>query len=155
MSKYELVYILPSTLAETEVPAKATELATILKKHGANISSELDLGKKKLAYPINKDRYGYYRLMELEIEPTKLKSLDEELRLSRQLLRHLFTVKPVKSEEQLAKERALREKLAAKRQREEMTSASPTSEPLADAAPISAEELDKKLEKVLEEEPNL
>ena len=147
------MYILPSVLTESEAVSHAKTISEILSKHGATISQELDLGKKKLAYPIKKDRYGYYRLVEFTAEAKQLKGLDEGLRLSRELLRHLITFKPLKSEEQVEKERALKERLAARRQREEQQPARP--EVVAKAAPISAEELDKKLERILEEEPNL
>jgi small subunit ribosomal protein S6 len=157
MSKYELIYILPSTLAETEVPAKVALVTEMLTKHGANIGATVDLGKKKLAYPINKDRYGYYHLNEFMLEPAKIKPLEDDLRLSRQLLRHLITQKEIKSEAQLEKERALKEKLAAKRQREELAADAPVpaTVPTSETTPISPEELDKKLEKLLEEEPTL
>lgn len=153
MNTYELMYILPSSLTEEEAPKKATTINDLLAKHQVTIVQDIDLGKKKLAYPIQKDRYGYYRLVEFTAEPAVLGDLDTTLRLSRELLRHLITVKPKKSDAQIAKERALREKLAAKRQRELETGDQTKS--VSEQPAISAEDLDKKLEKILDEEPTV
>lgn len=154
MKQYELMYILPSSLTEEEAPEHAGKITSLLQAATCQITQEVDLGKKKLAYPINHDRYGYYRLVEFSAEPTVLNKLNESLRLSRELLRHLIIDKPVKSEAVIERERALKERLAARRQRDGVVSSTPA--PTEDqTANLSAEELDKKLEEIIDEGPTV
>lgn len=46
-------------------------------------------GRKKLAYEIDKQREGYYVLMESQIEPKALAEIERNLNLSPYILRHL------------------------------------------------------------------
>ncbi len=46
-------------------------------------------GRRKLAYEIDKQREGYYVLMESQIEPPALKELERNLNLSQSILRYL------------------------------------------------------------------
>jgi small subunit ribosomal protein S6 len=47
-------------------------------------------GRKKLAYEIDRQREGFYVLMEAEIEPRALSELDRNLNLSTNILRYLI-----------------------------------------------------------------
>ena len=46
-------------------------------------------GRKKLAYEIDKQREGYYVLMESQIEPKALAEIERNINLSPYILRHL------------------------------------------------------------------
>jgi small subunit ribosomal protein S6 len=46
-------------------------------------------GRRRLAYEIDKQREGYYVLMESQIEPSALKELERNLKLNQQVLRFL------------------------------------------------------------------
>lgn len=158
MNQYELMYILPSGLTEDEAPVEASKVSAKLNEHGVQITQEVDLGKKKLAYPINHERYGYYRLVEFTAEPAVIAKLNEMFRLSRDIVRHLIIAKPVKSPAVLEREQALRDKLAARRQKNTPASApaaAEATEEKADITNLSAEELDKKLSQILDEDPNV
>lgn len=152
MKKYELMFILTPNFTEDEVVGEAKKVLDQLIKLGANITHTVDLGKKKLAYPIKKQRHGYYQLVEFTAEGKILTSLDNNLRLDQTVLRHLVLDKPEKSPEQLEKEQALRAKLAAKRQQGDGENKGSRSRDNSDEV-MSAEELDKKLSKILEDTP--
>lgn len=47
-------------------------------------------GRKKLAYEIDRQREGYYVVMEAEMEPEQLPELEENLKLSSSYLRYLI-----------------------------------------------------------------
>ena len=144
------MYILPSALTETETPEHAAKITNLLQAAQAQITTEIDLGRKKLAYPINHDRYGYYRLVEFAGDSAIIQKLNESLRLSRELLRHIIIEKPVKSQAVMDRERALKERLAARRQREETPR--PPEKPEEPTGPtLTAEEIDRKLEEIVEE----
>src|SRR3989338_5538722 len=159
MQRYELMYILPPTLTENEVPATTEKISTLLKDNGAEISQEVDLGKKRLAYPINHHQYGYYRLLEMNSEPSNIAKMNNALRLSPHVLRYQIIVKPVKSQATVEREQALKARLAVKRQQRALAAETPAAtryEPAAPQAPtLTPEELEKKIEKILEENPDV
>jgi ribosomal protein S6 len=74
MSHYELTYIISAAIAETEYPSIQQKINDLIKTtFGGTITSEVSLGRKKLAYPINKEKYGHYITLELDLEPAQLK----------------------------------------------------------------------------------
>ena len=161
LQRYELMYILPPTMTDEEVRPMVEKITTLLKDNGAEISQEVDLGKKRLAYPINHHQYGYYRLLELNSEPSNIAKMNNALRLSPHVLRYQVIVKPIKSAATVEREQALRARLAAKRQQRAASAQAPAA---ATALPevavpempaLTPEELDKKIEKILEDDSNL
>lgn len=153
MKKYELMFILTPNFTEDEVAGEAKKVLDQLTKLGATITHVVDLGKKKLAYPIKKQRHGYYQLVEFTAEGPVLSAIDNTLRLDQTILRHLVLDKPDKSPEQIEKEQALRAKLAAKRQQGDSDGKPNRSQDKPEEA-LTAEELDKKLSKILEDTPS-
>ncbi|PJE75579.1 30S ribosomal protein S6 [Candidatus Uhrbacteria bacterium CG10_big_fil_rev_8_21_14_0_10_48_11] len=151
MKRYELLYILPATLTEEETTPIATKVTELLQQNGCQISQEVAMEKRHLAYPIKQQRYGYYRLVEFSAEPEVTAKLNDALRLSQEILRHIIVEKPIKSQVTLDREQALRDRLAARRQQHAETA--PVEGKPSPA--ISAEELDQKLSKILEESAEL
>jgi len=154
MQQYELLYILPATMTDEEAKKEAVKITDLLKQNGADISQEINLEKKKLAYPIKNQRYGFYQLVEFTSETSAIAQLNSTLRLSQNVLRHMIVEKPVKSQETLEREQALRDRLAARRQQRTTTTTSAvTAQKIVKEESISAEELDRKLSEILEEGP--
>ncbi|MBM3204725.1 30S ribosomal protein S6 [Candidatus Uhrbacteria bacterium] len=91
MTRYELLYIIPSTLTDEEVGGVETKVAAIVAKVGASVESTKRLGKFRLAYPIKNQRHGHYVLVMVNAEPSMTAKLDENMRLlSEDVLRHLL-----------------------------------------------------------------
>ena len=155
MQHYELMYVLPPTLTEEEVPQSAEKISNLIQDSGAEIVQEIDLGKKRLAYPINHHQYGYYRLLELNSEPDKIAKINELFKLATNALRHQILARPVKSQATVEREQALRARLAAKRQRRASIPETITPETIAPGPTLTPEELEKKIEKILEEDTNI
>lgn len=150
MRQYELLYILPPTFTDNDVGGAAGRVSELLVKNGAQITQEVDLGKKRLAYPIKKHQYGYYRLAELTIEPAVLQKLDELLTLSPEVVRHQIVTKPAKSAAVVEREQALRARLAAKRAQRRTGAATVEA-----TSTLSAEEIDKKIEAIADIAPDV
>lgn len=158
MQQYELLYILPATLTDEEAPKLAAKISGLLQNQEARIIQEVDLGKKRLAYPIEHQHYGYYRLVEFQTEPARVQKMNDVLRLSQDVVRHQIIVKPEKSQATIEREQALRARLAARRaERLRTSSAQATTSAVAEAPAIilTPEELDKKFEKILDENPEV
>ncbi|HYE59921.1 MAG TPA: 30S ribosomal protein S6 [Candidatus Kapabacteria bacterium] len=91
MQQYELLCILPGTLAETDVPPVVDAIAAVITTNNGKILSMDDMGKSRLAYPMKHIRYGYFRVCRFEAEPKDLPEMQKKLRLMHQLLRALIT----------------------------------------------------------------
>lgn len=155
---YELLYIIPGTKAEDEVQPLTTTVHDLLKQHGATIVKQDFWGKRKLAYEIDHIRYGYYEAIDLDIDTLKLAGFESAMRLNPNILRFQVIKRKVLTAEQQAAATELRERIAAKREaaKEKEAVAMMKDEPAAEKAeapapaPVAAEQLDEKLEKMLE-----
>lgn len=90
MMKYELMYIIPATKTEEEVGKVKDEVTALIAKHSTECTRNESLGKRKLAYPIEGIRYGYYVLACFEAETSAVAPIDEELRHNAQVMRHMI-----------------------------------------------------------------
>jgi len=90
---YELLYIVhPDLEGQTE---KVTEKVTgFVTKAEGKVTSQEDWGKRKLAYPIAKNDFGVYVLVNFTIDTTKLSDVERDLRLSEEILRSMVVVVP-------------------------------------------------------------
>lgn len=156
MQRYELLAILPQHVTDTEVQTFAPQMTDKIRTAGATIIRESLLGRKKLAYKIKTSLHGSYVLVHFDMEPEQLNPLEHTLRLMPELLRFQIIKIPTKTEEQLARERALQEKLARQMTAAVHTEATASTAPIVQApietpAPqLSTEELSKKLDELLE-----
>jgi len=95
MKTYELVCAF--TLKEGQNTSSIEGVQEILKNSQAMIKSEENLGDQELAYEVNKETRGHYRLFNIEIEQDKLSKLEDGLKLQKGLLRHLIVAENEKS----------------------------------------------------------
>ena len=87
--QYELTFIIPPTLAEEDIKAiQATVQGWITDQEG-EILKENHWGRRKLAYPIQNYKEGYYILLEFESQPSIIKELERRMRLSQEVIRYL------------------------------------------------------------------
>ncbi len=92
MKKYEIMYILRSTLEENDRKAEVEKLAKLLTSNGAKVSKTDEWGLKDLAYEIKKEKKGYYVVLKVEVEPAALKEFDRLTKIDNNVLRYLITV---------------------------------------------------------------
>lgn len=88
--QYELMYIVPTTFTDEEVGKIEGNVKALLEKQGATVTETTRLGKFRFAYPIKKQRHGSYVLVNFETEPKSVAKIDELLRISNEVLRHLI-----------------------------------------------------------------
>ncbi|KKW42709.1 MAG: 30S ribosomal protein S6 [Candidatus Magasanikbacteria bacterium GW2011_GWA2_56_11] len=99
MKHYEMLAVLPGTLAEADVPPVATVIKETLERFGGTDVSLNDMGKSRLAYPMQHIRYGYFYLVHFRAEADRLKEIQERVRLVNNVLR--FVVRAFDSESQI------------------------------------------------------
>lgn len=88
MNHYELLAIVSGRYADTEIESAFAKVEELLKKTSAQLHYRQNLDRKRLAYPIKSQVYGYYFLVEFDAEASQLKKIDRELGLSQDILRH-------------------------------------------------------------------
>ena len=155
MKNYELLYIISNQYTEDEAKTIKEKIDGVIKSHDGVIGYENLMGKRKLAYPIDKIAHGYYILTEFELEDgTKLKEINDFLRLDKEILRAQIIAKkkitPEEIEQQKKQETEFRE-IETKDDRSER----PARTPRREEKPVAKEKAEKKVEaKPLDEKLN-
>jgi small subunit ribosomal protein S6 len=113
--RYELLYIIPNKFTEDEAKAIDEKVKKMIATADGETIYVEDWGKKKMAYMIDGYSYGYYKLIEFDLEGAKLIELDNFLRLSNDVLRHQIVRAAKRTLEQIAADKKKSEELAAAR----------------------------------------
>ncbi len=91
MNYYETVYIIHPALQEGRLKDIVNKFHKKLEDDKGEVLYITNWGKKKLAYPIDKQKYGTYILCQYSIDGDKLKTIAQELELNPNVLRFLIT----------------------------------------------------------------
>jgi len=92
MNQYETVFILNPVLSDTQVEETAKKFESFLKERGAKFVAKENWGLKKLAYPIQNKKSGFYHLFEFTVPGEVIASYEQEFRRDERVMRFL-TVK--------------------------------------------------------------
>ena len=88
MRHYEIVFIVHPDQSE-QVPAMSERYKTLISENQGKIHRLEDLGRRQLAYSINKIHKAHYVLMNIETTPAVLEELETAFRFNDAVLRHL------------------------------------------------------------------
>ena len=89
MRDYEIMFIVDPTVSDeglTQVQSRFTELA---QSRGAEIKKIAPWERRRLAYEIKGKRDGIYILAQLRANPASIAELENQLKVSEAVLRHL------------------------------------------------------------------
>jgi len=140
---YELTYIVNPNLSQEEVAAQTDKVRSFINELVGEIKTEKLWEKRRLAYPIKKHGFGFYVTAEFNLLPENIIELDKKIKLEQNVLRHLLITK------ELIKE--TRRKPIVPRPQKEKIGIGARPETQAPEEKVKIEELDKKLEEILEE----
>jgi small subunit ribosomal protein S6 len=87
---YELVIIFTPEATEEKLEARLNSISTYITGHGGTVASVDKWGKRRLAYPIKKSVEGTYVLFKFMLPPEASRVLENNLRISEDLLRYLL-----------------------------------------------------------------
>jgi len=105
---YEVMYIAAPETADEDVTKLNESLQQIIENGGGSIVKTDVMGRRKLAYPINKKTEGLYTLFEIEGSGQEIAELERRMRVNDAIIRYL-TVR-------VDEERKTAAKLTAKRE---------------------------------------
>ena len=91
MAYYETMYIVHPALEAGRLKDLILSVESTLKDLGGKTHNIEAWGKKKLAYPINKEKYGMYVLLQFEADGSKNKELNTTLDHNTNILAYLTT----------------------------------------------------------------
>jgi small subunit ribosomal protein S6 len=86
---YELMYILRPDLNEEQVNGAVDKYKQLLEANGASEIAIQTKGKKRLAYPIKKNRDGYYVQVNYISAGKEVAVVERAMRLSEEVIRYL------------------------------------------------------------------
>ncbi|NCB20632.1 MAG: 30S ribosomal protein S6 [Clostridia bacterium] len=118
LTRYEMLFIIPNHYTEDEAKEIINKTEKLLKKNNSDIVYREYWGKKKLAYSINQNHYGYYGLCEFNTEKINIRELNRLLGLSKEILRHQIVIIPALSDEERARLKERQEDVANKTKKE-------------------------------------
>lgn len=93
MTNYEIMFIVKATLDESSLKKLTTDVQKLISDNKSKVIEFKDMGRKKLAYPINKEVSGFYYLMNVEATHEVIQEFDRKLRINENILRHLILKK--------------------------------------------------------------
>lgn len=89
MNHYETVFILNPVLSEDQIKETVKKYEDFLVSNGAKMVSKEDWGLKKLAYPIQNKKSGFYHLLEYTVPGDVINQLEVEFRRDERFMRYL------------------------------------------------------------------
>ena len=92
MNNYESIIIINSNLEEEATKSVISKVTDLIANHGAVESTE-EWGKKKLAYPIQKQNEGYYVLINFNSNPDFIDELERVYNITDEIIKHIVVKK--------------------------------------------------------------
>lgn len=92
MRDYEIVYIFRSSLTSEEVEARVERYHAIIADGSGEVTASAHWGKRQFAYPIRKQKNGYYVVVQFTSGPESLTELERVLKLDDDVLRYLVVI---------------------------------------------------------------
>jgi small subunit ribosomal protein S6 len=149
---YELNIIIPGTLLDEQVKEVQEKIVAAIKNLGGEIKETNELSRKRLAFVIKKVRNGIYLDLLLNLEETKTRDLDRALKFIPEVIRFQLA-KTAKNYSFFTPKREYfpRRERTAEKTESVVTPLSNPKEAEAAHPKVSMEELDKKLDEILNE----
>lgn len=90
MNKYEMMFIVKTTIEEATVKATVENLTSVITSMKGEITECKELGQKKLAYAINKEITGFYYVVNFEATNEIIDELDRKAKIDENVIRHMI-----------------------------------------------------------------
>lgn len=127
MHRYEVMFIIRPDVPDEEIEKLVSQMEGYVTAAGGKIEKTEKMGRRKMAYRIQRQRDGFYVLLVFSGEPGSVIELERRLRVTDTVLKFL-TIRTDEEQKRAAKLAQIREKKAAKRKAAPAHSASPAAE---------------------------
>lgn len=92
MNKYESVAIINPNVEENTMKELIEKFTTLINNDG-KVEQVNELGKKKLAYEVKKNKEGYYVVYDFEAKPTLITELERNYRITDDVIKFIVVRK--------------------------------------------------------------
>jgi len=114
MHQYEVAALYHPDL-EIDLEKAAAKVAKIFTDNGGKVVAEDNWGKRKLAYPINKNEHAVYVFYTVELPPEAVRKVESTLNITDEVIRFLITRPDLKAIAKAEAAKADKAKKAAER----------------------------------------
>ena len=91
LNHYEAAFVLTPVLSEPQMKEAVDKFEKLLVDNGATISNREEWGLKRLAYPIQGKTTGFYCILQFDVEPEVIATLETAFRRDERIIRFLTT----------------------------------------------------------------
>src|SRR5215475_7766321 len=127
MRNYEIMFIVNPNAAEEEIDKINGLIENIITSGGGKVDKIEKMGKRRLAYEVEKQREGYYVLFVITANGDIIKECERRLRVMDAVIKYI-TVRTDEDARRLEKIRSYRQKRAARRGSGTGTTPGPSAE---------------------------
>ena len=92
MNKYESVVIINPNVEENAMKELIERFQTLINTDG-KVEKVSELGKKKLAYEVKKNKEGYYVVYDFEAKPSLIAELERNYRITDEVIKFIVIKK--------------------------------------------------------------
>jgi small subunit ribosomal protein S6 len=90
MRNYEVMYIQRPDIEEEKRKSNVDRFNAVITDRGGELTKVNEMGKRRLAYEIDKLREGYYVLVNLQANPDAVTELERIMKISDDVVRYLI-----------------------------------------------------------------
>ncbi len=148
---YELGFIINPEVSEEQTSAILERIEKIVKNYDGQVVKVNQWGRRRLAYPIEHHRDGYYVFIDMILTPETVLELDRTLKVSEEVMRHLVKRRDPKAVQKEREEREEREARAAAQTQTSTTAEQETADEVQEPVELVADPAEEIL--IGEEEP--
>ena len=102
---YELGFILNPEVSEEQTGAILERIEKIVNNYDGQVVKVNQWGRRRLAYPIEHHRDGYYVFIDMILTPETVLELDRTLKVSEEVMRHMVKRRDPKAVQKEREER--------------------------------------------------
>jgi len=110
---YELGFIVNPEVSEEQTGALLERIEQIVTNHDGQVVRVNQWGRRRMAYPIEHHRDGFYIFIDMILTPETVFELDRTLKVTEEVLRHMIIRRDPKAVQKEREEREEREARAA------------------------------------------
>src|SRR5215469_13144627 len=129
---YELGIVVNPDVGDEQARAIVERITQVIAAHEGQVVRVNAVGRRRLAYPIDRHRDGLYFYFDLIVEPQSIAEIERSLRVNEDIIRHLLLVRDPRVVAQQREREAQAQAQAAERAALEAENAEAVQAPVAD-----------------------
>jgi small subunit ribosomal protein S6 len=140
---YELGIIVNPDVGDEQARAIVERITQVIGAHEGQVVRVNAVGRRRLAYPIDRHRDGLYFYFDLIVEPQSIAEIERTLRVNEDIIRHLLLGRDPRVVAQQREREAQAQAQAAERAAMEVENAEAVEVPVAEEPQFAEAELDE------------